>query len=255
MPSHFSTLGMAVDGEGELLQLAEAVGPLADPVPFDGGTYYHWRDGSGAELWLQVNAANEFVGVAPHFAGRSRVIVRLVRRVRPADAGPFDGGFYAWADPAAETDVDPDPDGGLYPFVFDSPEFARLAPLDLPVSVPMQVAAFAHEVEAYDTEADFLATQPAGMPMAAEAFVPSGLFHPDGADVALPEARAVLSGRVLSAERLTNTFTGRPFLTALVQSLGGTYDVVIDVALLDRAPQVGGVLSGSFWLSGRVVID
>ena len=64
MPSHFSTLGMAVDGEDELLQLAEAIGPLAQPVGFDGGTYFHWHDPSGAELWLQVNADNEFTGIS-----------------------------------------------------------------------------------------------------------------------------------------------------------------------------------------------
>ena len=260
MPSHFSTLGMAVDGEDELLQLAEVIGPLAQPVGFDGGTYFHWHDPSGAELWLQVNADNEFTGISPHFAGQSRVIVRLAHRVRAADAGPFDGGFYAWADPAGESDDADTPDvQGVYPMVVDSPEFARLAPLDLPATVPMQIAAFAHEVEAYDTEADFDAAQRSegadGPRMAAESFIPSGLFHPDGGETSLPEARVIMNGRVLSSERRTNVFTKQPFVTALVQTVGGTYDAVIDVSLLDRAPKVGGILSGSFWLSGRVVID
>ena len=257
MPSHFSTLGMAVDSEEELVQLAEAVGPFATPVGFDGGTYFHWHDPSGAELWLQVNAANEFAGVTPHFAGQSRVIVRLAHRVRPADAGPFDGGFYAWADPAGESDgADTADVEGVYPMVVDSPEFARLAPLDLPVTVPMQIAAFAHEVECYDTEADFDASQsPDGPRMAAESFIPSGLFHPDGGATSLPEARVIMNGRVLSSERRTNVFTKQPFVTALVQTVGGTYDAVIDVSLLDRALKVGGILSGSFWLSGRVVIE
>ena len=260
MPSHFSTLGMAVVGEDELLQLAEVIGPLAQPVGFDGGTYFHWHDPSGAELWLQVNADNEFTGISPHFAGQSRVIVRLAHRVRAADAGPFDGGFYAWADPAGESDDADTPDvQGVYPMVVDSPEFARLAPLDLPATVPMQIAAFAHEVEAYDTEADFDAAQRSegadGPRMAAESFIPSGLFHPDGGETSLPEARVIMNGRVLSSERRTNVFTKQPFVTALVQTVGGTYDAVIDVSLLDRAPKVGGILSGSFWLSGRVVID
>jgi len=140
--------------------------------------------------------------------------------------------------------------------VVDSPEFARLAPLDLPVTVPMQIAAFAHEVECYDTEDDFNASQSADGPrMAPESFIPSGLFHPDGGETSLPEARVIMNGRVLSAERRTNVFTKQPFVTALVQTVGGTYDAVIDVSLLDRAPKVGGILSGSFWLSGRVVID
>ena len=65
--------------------------------------------------------------------------------------------------------------------VIDSPEFARLTPLGLPATVPMQIAAFAHEIEVFDTEADFDAAQdPAGPHMAAESFVPSGLLRPYG---------------------------------------------------------------------------
>jgi hypothetical protein len=257
VPSHYSTIGLPVADEAELVRLAEAVGPLADPIGFDGGVYYPWRDASGAELWLQVNSANEFVGVQPHFAGTGRVVMRLAHRVRPPDAGPFDGGFYGWADPHGDSEGETagDTPAGV-PMVVDSPEFARLTPLDLPATVPMQIAAFAHEVEVFDTEADFDAAQDsAGPHMAAESFVPSGLFRPDGGPETLPEARAILTGRVLSSERRTNAHSNAPFVTVLVQCLGGTYDVVIDPALLDYPPTVGGILSGSFWLSGKVAAE
>ena len=46
--------------------------------------------------------------------------------------------------------------------------------------------------------------------------------------------------------------TGHPFWWALVDTLGGTFDVVIDPELLPAAPRRGNVLQGWFWLSGRI---
>lgn len=255
MASHFSTLGMPLAGEEDFAALAQRAGPLAQPIGLANGAYFHWSDSSGAELWLQVNGANEFTGMNPHFTGPGRVLTRLVARVRPEKAGEFDGGFYAWADPDADKETPSASDAGLYPFVFDSPEFARLAPLDLPISLPMQIAAFAHEVEAYETAEDFEAAQVGESKLAAVCFIPSGLFRPDGTEETLPEARAIIAGTVLAAERRTNGLTGRDFFTVLVQSHGGTFDCVVDPALLAELPPVGGVLAGSFWLSGRVVVE
>ena len=255
MASHFSTLGMPLAGEEDFAALAQRAGPLAQAIGLANGAYFHWSDASGAELWLQVNDANEFTGMNPHFRGRGRVLTRLVSRVRPENAGPFDGGFYAWADPEADKETQNPDVMGLYPFVFDSPEFARLLPLDLPISVPMQIAAFAHEVETYDSVADFDAAQTGEAKLAAVCFIPSGLFRPDGTAETLPEARAVIAGTVLSSERRTNGLTGREFFAVLVQSHGGTFDCVIDLDLLAEAPRVGGILTGSVWLSGRVVVE
>jgi len=256
MASHFSTLGMPIAGDDDFAALAQKAGPLAQAIGLANGAYFHWADASGAELWLQVNEANEFTGMNPHYSGQGRVLTRLVSRVRTEKAGDFDGGFYAWADPEADQPENLNPDVlGLYPFVFDSPEFARLTPLDLPISVPMQIAAFAHEVEAYDSAEAFEAAQSGDAKLAAICFVPSGLYRPDGTEETLPEARAVIAGTVLAAERRTNGLTGRDFYAVLVQSQGGTFDCVIDPTLLAELPPVGGVLAGSYWLSGRVVVD
>jgi hypothetical protein len=59
---------------------------------------------------------------------------------------------------------------------------------------------------------------------------------------------------VLAAEEKINTLTGHAFYWALVDTYGGAYDVVIDPSLLPGVPAVGGVISGSFWLSGRIVV-
>jgi hypothetical protein len=38
-----------------------------------------------------------------------------------------------------------------------------------------------------------------------------------------------------------------------VDTLGGTFDVVIDPELLPDRPRAGNVVSGWFWLSGRLL--
>ena len=250
MPSHLSTVGLPVASEAEFWDLAQRVGPLSLGVPVDGGAYFHWHDGSGAELWLQVADGDEFLGMAPHFAGDSRVHARLDYRIPATDGSAFDGSFRATALVEGSDET--------YPFVFDSPEFLRLNPVPLPAEVVLQVAAFAHELEVFDTEADLNAAQGAnaadGPPaLAARCFVYSG--HDDAAPDELPEARAVMSGVVLASGERGNNLTGRRFTWALVESHGGTFDVVADATLLPTPPPVGAVMSGSFWLSGRVRLD
>ena len=61
------------------------------------------------------------------------------------------------------------------------------------------------------------------------------------------------SGGVVEAEERRNTVTGRPFCWALVETVGGTFDVVIDPELLPDPPRAGSVLWGWFCLSGRLV--
>ena len=57
---------------------------------------------------------------------------------------------------------------------------------------------------------------------------------------------------MLRAERRTNRLTGAEFVWCLVNSTGGTFDVVADPELLPKLPPVGGVVSGGFWLTGRI---
>jgi hypothetical protein len=86
--SHFSTIGLPVVSAEDMNALAKRVGPLAEPVTAPGGVYFHWSDPSGAEMWLQVNANNELIGMNPHYAGRSAVRVGFCVT---SNAGPHGG--------------------------------------------------------------------------------------------------------------------------------------------------------------------
>ena len=67
-----------------------------------------------------------------------------------------------------------------------------------------------------------------------------------------PESHALIAGHVIEAAERRNAVTGQPFWWVLVDTVGGTFDVVIAPALLSDPVQAGNVVAGWFWLSGRL---
>ena len=246
MPSHLSAIGFPVQSQEDYETLVRALAEEAQPISTMQGRYLLWKGGVGEELWLQVDRSNDFVGMNPHFAGQSSVLVRVESRIRRPGDSVLDGAFQGWADPEPDAQ-------GAYPFVFDAPDFAMHASLDPPQVVRVQLAAFAHEVEFHESPEVFGASQ-ADLPVkfASQSFAPVGLFDLDGTKPDPPQAYAMFAGHVTEAGARRNSRTGETFYWALVDTFGGVFDVVIDPALLPAAPSPGGVLQGQFWLSGRI---
>lgn len=247
MPSHFSTIGLEVSGEEDMLALANAMASDAAQFRVPGGTYLRWLDPSGAGVWLRLDSAGDLIGLNPHFIGKSEVLARLESRVQSSPEHPLDGGFHAWADPPPDQ-LDA---AGTYPFVFDCPEFLIHADLSLPAVRTVQVSAFAHEVEVHESEDAFYASQGETEPkFAAQSFIPTGLFDLEGDQPNPPQAYGLFTGRVLESKTLRNELGAREFHWALVETLGGTFDVVIDPTLVAAGPSEGSIVSGTFWFSG-----
>ncbi|MEO1229131.1 MAG: hypothetical protein AAFZ18_09515 [Myxococcota bacterium] len=248
MVSHFSSIGFDIESEGALLALSEQVAELSVSVPVAGGRYLHWEDPSGAALWLQLDEEGDLVGVHPHFSGSSRMRVGLQSKLTGPEDTRLDGAFRAWAAP--ETD---DPETGAYPFVFDAPDAALHQPLVLPSRRTAQVATFAHDLDLFDSEAEHAASQSEGIRMSSRSIIPLGDFRGgDAPRSSRPAAHAVIVGHVIEAALRFNTLTGRPFWWALVDSFGGSFDLVADPTLIDRPFPPGGVVAGAFWLSGQL---
>ena len=237
----------SVESEHDFLDLANRVANETQMHDVRGGRYLRWTADCGTELWLQVDSDNDLIGMAPHFSGEASARVGLTSRVsRPNDTA-LDGAFHGWAAP-----FEGDPESGMYPFVFDSPDYCRHSELELPCIASVQVAAFAHEVSVFASVEEYDASQEGEMKFASQSFIPSGMFSPEGESTEPPEAYAIFTGHILRAGKRRNEMSGLSFVWVLVESLGATFDVVIDLELMDNAPQPGGVLTGSFWLSGRV---
>ena len=247
MPSHFSTIGLPVNDEDEYFDLAERAAEHSDVIEVTQGQYLRWTSECGAEMWIQLNDEDEFLGMVPHFCGESRMRVGISARVNRPDDTVLDGAFHGWADP-----VDDDPESGSYPLIFDSPDYQRHSDLTLPAIVSVQIAAFAHEISIFDSVDEFDASQTDEPRFASQSFIPSGMFEPDLSPTEQPQSYAMITGHVVKAAKKKNQLTGSDYYWALVESVGGSFDVVVDPELVATEPKAGSVLSGEFWLSGSL---
>lgn len=248
MPSQFSAIGFHVSSGEDLAALASRVAERADTIDAREGQYLRWAPSSGEQLWLQVRRNGDAMGMNPHFEGKSSVRVALEARIARKAHTPLDGTFLAWANPPDGAEV-----GGDYPFAFDCPDAAVHETLRLPVTVTAQIAAFAQQLTVYESEAAYEAARVAqGLAFGSRSFIPSGLISPSGEPVTPPESHALIAGHVIEAAERRNTVTGEPFWWALMDTVGGTFDVVIDPSLLSGPVRAGNVISGWFWLSGRL---
>ena len=248
MPSQFSAIGFNVASGEDLAALASRVADRAETVDTPAGQYLKWAPPSGEQLWLQVKYSGDAMGMNPHFEGKSSVRIALEARVVREAHTPLDGTFLAWANPPAGAEA-----GGDYPFVFDCPDAGVHEALALPATVTAQIAAFAQTITVYASRTAYDAAQAAqGLSFDARSFIPSGLISPSGEPVTPPESHALIAGEVVEAAERLNTVTGEPFWWALVDTLGGTFDVVIDPSLVGTPVRPGNIVSGWFWLSGRL---
>ena len=244
MPSHLSDIGFIAETEDEFLELHDQARRHGTAHSTPDGTYYRWSSGSGVELWAQVDPGDEGIGLVPHFDGTTRIQLGLASVIRREGDTALDGSLYAWAEP-----VDGGRDG-LFPVVFDQPDH-RLSPASFPSIAWVQLAAFAREpLSLFATEADYVAPHP--LPPAVESFIPVGTFKENAVAKESPEAIAFFTGRILNAALRRNPHTGRPFYWLRVKTLGGEVDVVADPELVSATPVSGGVVQGTFWLSGRL---
>ena len=219
-----------------------------EAVPVDGGEYRVLRSETGAELWAGVDRRGKLRALTPHFGGGARALARLLQRIDRADETVFDGGLDGWAvdgPPAAAGDESRD----ITPLRFDVPDALAHATLRLPAVAEVQIAAFAYESSWTEDVAAFEAAQAtAEIPLADQAFAYLDVFDED------PEhpAHAMLTGRVVQTEVRVNELSGVGFRWASVVTLIGEIDVVADPVVVVGEPTAGGVVEGTFWLSGRI---
>jgi hypothetical protein len=226
---------------------------VSRPVQSPRGLYLIYSDASGAEIYLQGNFQQELVGFNPHFAGKSRRRVGLEKMIE-RDSSELDGGFYAWASPSGD-DFEA---SGEYPFVFDAPDFRTIEPAPLPRLADVQLTAFAsNDFRIFETEKDYQQAQESDYTYASKMFVATGLFafdeKGDKADLSVVRPVGKFAGEIKEFALKTNELSGEKFYWLLVETLGGEVDVVIDPKFVPAEPRAGGIVSGQFWLSGRVL--
>ncbi|MBK9755046.1 MAG: hypothetical protein IPO88_16380 [Nannocystis sp.] len=251
MTSHFSCIGIELESADDMEALVDRISDAAESVQVPGGMYLVWP-GDGPELWLQCDAEDQLIGMTPHFAGPTRMRLGIVAAIERPGQSELDGSFYAWANPPAD-----DPAAGDYPLVFDCPDAAMHDELELPCVATVQLAAFAHHLEIWDSVAEFERARGGDdTQLSSRAFIPAGLLRQEGVeDPPPPVAFAIVNGHVLAAEVRENPLTGLRYQWAALATHGGTLDMVAPMAMVSREIHEGSVISGGFWLSGQIVQD
>lgn len=174
MPSHMSDIGFPLESDEDFHQLIIQASEKGEPVEASKGSYIKWSEGQGIELWAQVNRDNEVIGLNPHFTGSALMRVGLTERILRPEGTELDGAFHGWADPSenvAET--------GAYPFVFDMPDYRTYDDIKLPCIVSAQIAAFAHELEAFENAEAYEASQPEEIRFAPSHFSSQAYLRPE----------------------------------------------------------------------------
>ena len=249
--SNLSDIGFPTPDEQAVNEMIMHVLEFARPIQCEQGFYLKFSDASGAEIYLQGNFDQELVGFNPHFAGTSRRKVGLTQKIE-RDSSELDGGFHAWANPfEADKEI-----SGEYPFVFDVPDFRMNEIESFPAVKDIQLTAFAsNDFQMFASEEDFFASQESELKYASKSFVPSGLFSFDeNENIDLNVVRPIgkFAGEIKSFDQRTNQLSGQDFYWFSVETLGGEIDVVADPKFVTEEPKIGGIVSGQFWLSGRI---
>jgi hypothetical protein len=246
--SNLSNIGFPAQTGKDYGQLIALVATDGEKIPSEKGVYLKYTDPSGAELYCQINKKNEILGMNPHYNGKSKFPVSLTSKVERSESA-LDGAFHAWAAPVKKDD----PESGAYPFVFDLPDFYTLPAFNFPHYTDIQLAAFAqNEFELFSSEEAFTESRKEGIKFGSKSFISIGLFS-NKEDNVSPEAYALLNGIIIEWERKTNKNTGKDFYWLLTETLGGVIDVIADPSLIKKEPEKGWIVSGEFWLSGRII--
>ncbi|RSN32205.1 hypothetical protein DL990_20000 [Amycolatopsis sp. WAC 01416] len=117
------------------------------------------------------------------------------------------------------------------------------------------LAALAEDVTVHaDAEAYYASQGDDGPKFAADHFIPSGTFAlAEPASDWTPSAHALFAGVVIEAETPVNTVTGAAFHRIRVRTIAAIeVDVAIATTDLEEPPARGNIVTGTFFLTGRL---
>jgi hypothetical protein len=254
MASHFSSIGVLANTEDEISELLDKIWDESEAIDCEYGYYAKFSSKTGAELWVHVDKCDKIIGVNPFYNGESNFLVGITKQIKNKQYNKFECLFYAWTNPENDN-----PETGYYPFAFDCVNIAVAPKIELPCITHIKLSAFAHELEIYKSEEDYDLWQKKigkdDLRLASKSFIPSGLFSAnDKKDVSprtIPEA--VFTGVILDYKKHKNELTGESYFWIKTETYGGIIDVVADPSLINEKLEKNGVISGEFYLCGKLI--
>lgn len=252
MANNLTSLGIYVNSPKELSEFLSKASKHAERIDCQNGCLLKWASKTGAELWIHINEAGEFRGFGLFYDGGSNFPVRITEKIDKETYSNFEALLYAWVNPAED-----DPSSGDYPFAFDCVNFPAAGKMEFPCIKNIKLSAFARELAVYLSEDDYYSKQKGETRFASKSFVPSGALPP-GLDTGkrheiFPEA--VFSGIILDFKKQKNEISGKNYYWIKTETYGGiVIDVAADINLVKEKLKINGVISGGFYLSGKIVV-
>lgn len=244
----YKQAGFCFEGPEDLIKFLDLVSDqlVATRTPHD-GWYKTYTSEHDAQIFAQHDPNDNLIGAHPHVSGPGRMRVKVVT-VKLDRSHPLDGRIVVEL-------LDDEPGT---PLTVESPEFWLSALAFKPGNeVVMQIAAFSAGASIYPTEEEFNKSPLAGF-RPDGALIPSGMFKPQsqgGGPIDPPLPRAILWGRLKSAELCTHSNGGSSFWKCELMTLGGGVTAVFDAEEISTPPGPGHIVAGTFSLMGVLEDD
>ncbi len=245
--SHLSCIGYPVTTSDDIKNLVNKLYKQGERIKVENMYYICITEESGAVIYIEESESKELLGLSPHYLGKGRMKVALAKRVNGKES-KMEGGFYGWSNPIGNNT-----NSGLYPIVFDVPNFRSLDNLPLPIIKSFQICAFAENLTYYENEKDFEVSQKGEIKVAPESFLPTGLYNTEEETQEILEPYAIITGKILEFKEKLNSITKEKYTWFLVKTLGGEIDIVSEIVIDSHTIKVGGIVSGKFWLSAKLI--
>lgn len=248
MGSHFGAIGLPSDQDSlpEAFRRMLTTAGLVGTSPMGDVRVYAFDDPSGSRATMTI-VGEALTCFTPSFRPGTRLTVR---------AGSLGASDCEYERPLLGDLLADGED--LYPLAIAIEDVAVTeGAIPLGETVTVEVAALAEQVGVFADEAAYRAD---GTPMAVRSVIPAGLFAigQEADEPIMPTPRILMSGEVTASRMLRHDMFDIPFCHATVGSYGADFEVLIDQADLEHlglegGPPVGSIVSGTFWLSGRLV--
>lgn len=248
--SNFSNIGFKIEINEDLENLVENVCKIWNIIDSNHWKYILYEDKSGAELRVQMNNKNNCIWINPHFNWKSNRMVFITNSVIDKKRNNIlDWSYFAYANPHNKND----PESWDYPFVFDLPNFWTIWQVKYPTIFHIQLIAFPYKIEVFENETSFLESQTEWPKYAPKSFIPIWLFWEEVWSPDIPRSHNMFTGEILEVEKRKNEMTWESFYWFLVDTLGWTIDIVVDIKYITREPKINNIVSWEFWLSGKLI--
>lgn len=246
MASHYSDIGFIFNSADNLKKFLMDIFDKGIPIRSKHGRYQYVVVDDKIEFWIHLDKRNAVLGLDFHFASNNTIPIRFDHWIAPdSNDDRLSGSIYVWYQR----------NGDLFPFVIDVPNADLYRKIRKNEILIIQVACFAEELFLYDSDEEYDASQGGEPKFHSEFFIPSGTFSLSDTEDKEPSANAIFSGHIKAFEKRKNSIHGLEYYYFTTECQGALFDIAADSEMIHKEPVVGGVLKGSFWMSGKIISE